>query len=32
VALQTGTRILAGSVRFTYYDSGGLYLRLRGKG
>jgi hypothetical protein len=32
VALQTGTRILAGSVRFTYYDSGGLCLRLRGKG
>jgi hypothetical protein len=32
VALQTGVRLLAGSVRFTYYDSGGLYLRLRGKG
>lgn len=32
VALQTGMRLLAGSVRFTYYDSGGLCLRLRGKG
>ena len=32
VALQTGMRVLAGSVRFTFYDSGGLYLRLRGKG
>lgn len=31
VALQTGMRVLAGSVRFTFYDSGGLYLRLRGK-
>ena len=32
VALQTGQRLLAGSVRFTFYDPGGLYLRLRGKG
>ncbi len=32
VALQPGMRLLAGSVRFTYYDSGGLCLRLRGKG
>jgi pSer/pThr/pTyr-binding forkhead associated (FHA) protein len=32
IALQTGMRLLAGSVRFTYYDSGGLCLRLRGKG
>jgi len=32
VALETGMRLLAGSVRFTYYDSGGLCLRLRGKG
>jgi len=32
VALQSGMRVLAGSVRFTFYDSGGLYLRLRGKG
>jgi hypothetical protein len=31
VALQTGMRLLAGSVRFTFYDAGGLYLRLRGK-
>jgi hypothetical protein len=28
--LQAGMRILAGSVRLTYYDSGGLYLRLKG--
>jgi hypothetical protein len=32
VALQPGMRLLAGSVRFTFYDSGGLCLRLRGKG
>jgi pSer/pThr/pTyr-binding forkhead associated (FHA) protein len=32
VALQTGMRMQAGSVRFTYYDAGGLCLRLRGKG
>jgi hypothetical protein len=32
VPLQTGQRLLAGSVRFTFYDPGGLYLRLRGKG
>ncbi len=32
VALQTGMRLLAGSVRLTFYDAGGLYLRLRGKG
>ncbi len=30
VVLVTGTQILAGSVRFTFYDAGGLYLRLRG--
>ena len=30
VALQTGLRIVAGSVRLTFYDSGGLFLRLRG--
>ncbi len=30
VALQPGLRVVAGSVRLTYYDSGGLYLRLRG--
>jgi FHA domain len=30
VALVTGSRILAGSVRLTFYDSGGLYLRLKG--
>ena len=32
VPLVTGTRLLAGSVRLTYYDSGGLWLRLRGAG
>ena len=32
VALLPGMRLMAGSVRFTYYDSGGLCLRLRGKG
>jgi pSer/pThr/pTyr-binding forkhead associated (FHA) protein len=31
VPLQPGMRVLAGSVRFTYYDAGGLYLRLRGR-
>jgi len=30
VQLQPGVRVVAGSVRLTYYDSGGLYLRLRG--
>jgi pSer/pThr/pTyr-binding forkhead associated (FHA) protein len=30
VALQPGIRLVAGSVRLTYYDSGGLFLRLRG--
>ncbi len=30
VTLEAGVRIVAGSVRLTYYDSGGLYLRLRG--
>ncbi len=30
VALQPGLRMVAGSVRLTFYDSGGLYLRLRG--
>jgi pSer/pThr/pTyr-binding forkhead associated (FHA) protein len=30
VELQPGMRILAGSVRLTFYDSGGLYLRLKG--
>jgi hypothetical protein len=30
VALQPGIRMVAGSVRLTYYDSGGLFLRLRG--
>jgi hypothetical protein len=30
VALITGTRLVAGSVRLTYYDSGGLFLRLKG--
>jgi hypothetical protein len=32
VSLHNGVRFLAGSARFSYYDSGGLYLRLRGKG
>jgi hypothetical protein len=30
VALQNGTRLVAGSVRLTFYDSGGLFLRLKG--
>lgn len=30
VPLQPGIRLLAGSVRLTYYDSGGLFLRLKG--
>ena len=30
VPLVTGLRIQAGSVRLTFYDSGGLYLRLKG--
>ncbi len=29
VALESGTRIEAGSVRLTFYDARGLYLRLR---
>lgn len=29
VSLQTGVRLVAGSVRLTYYDAAGLYLRLR---
>jgi len=29
VELHVGARILAGSVRLTFYDSGGLYLRLK---
>jgi hypothetical protein len=30
VALVPGMRLVAGSVRLTYYDAGGLFLRLRG--
>ena len=30
VALVPGIRIQAGSVRLSFYDSGGLYLRLKG--
>lgn len=30
VALQTGVHVVAGSVRLTFYDSAGLFLRLRG--
>jgi hypothetical protein len=29
VALQSGSRIEAGSVRLTFYDARGLYLRLK---
>jgi hypothetical protein len=29
VLIEAGTRIEAGSVRFTFYDAKGLYLRLR---
>ena len=29
VALQSGSRIEAGSVRLTFYDAPGLYLRLK---
>jgi hypothetical protein len=29
VVLQTGSLVVAGSVRLTYYDAGGLWLRLR---
>jgi hypothetical protein len=29
VALETGLRLVAGSVRLTFYDAAGLYLRLR---
>jgi hypothetical protein len=29
VRLETGARIEAGAVRLTFYDGGGLYLRLR---
>lgn len=29
VALQSGSRIEAGSVRLTFYDAAGLYLRLK---
>lgn len=32
VALAPGTRLVAGSVRLTFYDAAGLYLRLRGAG
>lgn len=32
VPLLPGTRLVAGSVRLTFYDSAGLYLRLRGAG
>jgi pSer/pThr/pTyr-binding forkhead associated (FHA) protein len=30
VAIETGARLEAGAVRLTFYDAGGLYLRLRG--
>ena len=30
VVLESGAHIEAGAVRLTFYDSGGLYLRLRG--
>jgi hypothetical protein len=30
VELHTGAKIVAGSVRLTFYDSGGLFLRLKG--
>ncbi len=30
VALPTGAKVVAGSVRLTFYDAAGLYLRLRG--
>jgi hypothetical protein len=30
VLLQPGAKVVAGSVRLTFYDSGGLYLRLKG--
>jgi pSer/pThr/pTyr-binding forkhead associated (FHA) protein len=29
-AMEPGARIEAGAVRLTFYDSGSLYLRLRG--
>lgn len=32
VRLETGARIEAGAVRLTFYDGGGLYLRLRDVG
>jgi len=30
VPLESGAQIEAGAVRLTFYDAGGLYLRLRG--
>lgn len=32
VRLENGARVEAGAVRLTFYDAGGLYLRLRGAG